>query len=1489
MRRKVFSAFLAVCLTLQLSLNVLAAGETLHPDEQSAETQTAAEGTSPDEPQVTQPTVPDEQAEAAQQEASGNAPLPTAPPPEEQTPEPSPTATATPVPTPAETAAASPMPSPVPSAEPDHLTVVTQPALSADTTVLAHGDCGENLTWAEYSDGTLVISGEGEMEDYISASAPPSSRPWSTQITNVQIMDGVTSIGSGAFSNYYNLTKITLPNSVTRIGEKAFYGCNVLKDVTIPENLTSIGSEAFFNCRSLTNITLPDSVTSIGDKAFRGCSGLTSITLSDNLTSISDNVFENCSELTSITIPDGATSIGSGAFSGCSSLTDITIPDTVTSIGSYAFDGCASLTSITIPDGVTSIGEWTFYFCTALTDIVLPDSVTSIGSVAFLGCDSLTSITIPDGVTNIGERAFYDCTALTDIVLPDSVTSIGQSAFYGCSSLTSVVLSDSVTSIAENTFYGCKSLKSITIPDGVTDIGEHAFYFCSALSSITLPDSITSIGAGAFTYNVSLTSITIPDSVTSISASTFSDCHDLTSIVLPDSVTSIGNDAFHGCLYLKSIVFSDNMESIGTNAFSQCPLKDVYFTGSKENWDTISISDGNNTLSNAAIHFYSTGPDDTTEQQIEGYYAGTAESVDYTNGAYGIRIDGTDYRMAPYTVPLAGLEGKKIAYQLNENGEICWHKQAVINSGKIEQWDETNQLFSMQLTNIVNAGTQYLLCGANVTAASVLDNPQNLVGKSCLLQYVPLDDSKNLLIGANVVEHAVGTLKNFDALGSQVFLDVREEAYPVNGDDEDLWAQLPYLIGQRVILTLQDGIVTGACAYNDAYDIYLNVNADGTGVEYQWSDGKFTQDQTDIRVRIDASQNSAYEDVPELQNESVQITAISADLADNDYIEVAALPDVGESHAVSVGDSASYSISLRLKEDANDHEPPLSDQVQVKVTVTGEKAGNPVTKVQTLSVSIRNLDEEKRQEEQQKQQEEEERRQEEALEKEREEAAQDAYESIFKDDSLPVTLPMQLYNYLSTEQVESLKIIILSEIALVNAPEEVWTDKLDRKVAESVLKKYLGYEKPSVTAQATDVPISVVVETKEFGSVQVHFQCDLSQFSLDGNEFAIFGPIETTLTQLDQRNAKPQTFSGGNIAKCDIHKFAEGVWSVASSQLQSGFNSVWGSDADKIANHLMETGINKLSNAVSPYVFQLPVEQILQQFYEKKLKSKFSSTMYKILCAPSKQVKAHCPVDLLVYDAGNNLVASIENDEITKTSEDVALWLEGDTKCAQLFDDSYTIVYLPTGEGTMDVEIVEEANATSVMRTLWMHGVPLSKDRIYANTVDASIQPEQTAYSLSSSLGERIEPDTVESPTESEQPTEITSSTYEISEGFLYLPVATTAEALLPALTGADIRIMGADGTMLTGTSPVGTGATLSQGDGEPELIVVYYGDLDGNGGIDTSDLLVMRRTLLRLITLDGATALAATPVSGADAPSTADLLQMRRILLRLADSMVMK
>ena len=76
----------------------------------------------------------------------------------------------------------------------------------------------------------------------------------STEVTSVNIPNGVTSIGSLAFGGYTSLIRITVPDSVTSIGRSAFSRCTSLASITIPDSVTSIGRSAFNKCTSLANI-----------------------------------------------------------------------------------------------------------------------------------------------------------------------------------------------------------------------------------------------------------------------------------------------------------------------------------------------------------------------------------------------------------------------------------------------------------------------------------------------------------------------------------------------------------------------------------------------------------------------------------------------------------------------------------------------------------------------------------------------------------------------------------------------------------------------------------------------------------------------------------------------------------------------------------------------------------------------------------------------------------------------------------------------------------------------------------------------------------------------------------------------------------------------------------------------------------------------------------------------------------------------------------
>ena len=368
--------------------------------------------------------------------------------------------------------------------------------------IVASGTCGaqgDNLAWTLDSDGTLTISGTGEMHDY-NYYYLDNRTPWfdyNEQIKTVIVKSGVTSIGTYAFYDFGALTQVDIADTVTSIGDYAFFECWVLSNVVLRNGITSIGDEAFGSCWALSDITLPASLISIGEGAFSGCNKLEQIIIPNSVTSIGELAFGGCDALNSVSIPASVTHIGDGAFGGCGKLWKIDVAEDNPNYCSY--NGALFNKDKTcllryevhqyeiiyqIPDGVTSIGAWAFSGNDALAVILIPDSVTSIGRFAFSGCTNLSSSDIPDSVTSIEGGLFNCCTELTKVTLPDGITSISNSMFYGCSSLKEVKIPDSVTVIGDSSFQSCKSLTSINIPRSVKTIEKYAFYGCNSLTDV---------------------------------------------------------------------------------------------------------------------------------------------------------------------------------------------------------------------------------------------------------------------------------------------------------------------------------------------------------------------------------------------------------------------------------------------------------------------------------------------------------------------------------------------------------------------------------------------------------------------------------------------------------------------------------------------------------------------------------------------------------------------------------------------------------------------------------------------------------------------------------------------------------------------------------------------------------------------------------------------------------------------------------------------
>ena len=189
---------------------------------------------------------------------------------------------------------------------------------------------GNEINW-EYSaeTKTLKLTGAGDMHDY----SEFDEAPWldeAADAKNLEIGDGITSIGSYAFANMTSLENITLPAGIKSIGEQAFYntyyynlnenrqnGVLYIKDKK--ENNYLIDAISF----SEPTYAVAEKTVCIADYAFSGCMSLSAIIIQDGVAYVGEGAFENCTSLRRIELPETVLLIGEGATYGCEKLATV--------------------------------------------------------------------------------------------------------------------------------------------------------------------------------------------------------------------------------------------------------------------------------------------------------------------------------------------------------------------------------------------------------------------------------------------------------------------------------------------------------------------------------------------------------------------------------------------------------------------------------------------------------------------------------------------------------------------------------------------------------------------------------------------------------------------------------------------------------------------------------------------------------------------------------------------------------------------------------------------------------------------------------------------------------------------------------------------------------------------------------------------------------------------------------------------------------------
>ena len=407
----------------------------------------------------------------------------------------------------------------------------------------------------------------------------------------------------------------------------AFQNCSDVDNVTISEGITYIGSEAFWGC-GLSGVRIPGSVKSIGLRAFSECYSLTSAIIAEGLTCIEAEAFADSENLSMLSIPGSVTEIESNAFRGTAWLENQKNDNSLVIVNGILIDGTTAFGRVNVPVGVKRIGAGAFENCDDLTEIFLPESVTEIGYSAFASCSRLESVTLPKSLTDISYDAFNGCGSLSDIAVPSSVAYIGENAFLDTKWLEDRRADNPLVIVNGILIDGQTAAGKIEIPDGVKAITSSSFFCCSGISSVMIPESVRSVGGYAFFACGNLAEVTIRGDIEEIEDYTFDSCTNLTSVTLTGKITRIGDGAFQNCSNLGSITLPQSITEIRDLAFLGCEkLKDVYYGGSKEQWEWIQIRNANESLTNAVIHFGSAGGTSQGNETVGKPMAVTAENV----------------------------------------------------------------------------------------------------------------------------------------------------------------------------------------------------------------------------------------------------------------------------------------------------------------------------------------------------------------------------------------------------------------------------------------------------------------------------------------------------------------------------------------------------------------------------------------------------------------------------------------------------------------------------------------------------------------------------------------------------------------------------------------------------------------------------------------------------------------------------------------------
>ncbi len=479
------------------------------------------------------------------------------------------------------------------------------PLLSSVAAKAQSGACGVNVSW-QLSDGTLTISGEGDMYDN-GGSESFSYAIYSDQVRNVVINEGVTSVGDCAFTGFQNLVSVDLPSTMVTIGSESFRNTG-LKSIDFPESVTELRWKCFENT-ALTKVTVPSNIKVIDGGAFENNLSLKDVYWDvdvpfDHMDMVAGGIFAY-DPISTITFGSHVRNIcpyfmfdvvpgykivsngnieyvGEWAFeesewftdnldkevlyfdkclykcgNGLNSPTNLVIKEGTLGLTTEAFRGNRFLTGVTIPESMIKMGGYSFYECSSLTKVVWNAVDCSVIDNPGFG-NGLSDLSFGDKVIELPANFCINCTGLTSLSFPESLKTIGGFTFSGCSGIESLQFNEHLDSIAEYAFNGCTKIKSLHLTARV--IEARAFESLDNIAEITLNNNVKKIDGNFAGTN--LATLTLPSSLEKISWSFGGGHIGKVNVECPDA-EKVLEDGFWGLpgAVINNIIFAEGVKT----------------------------------------------------------------------------------------------------------------------------------------------------------------------------------------------------------------------------------------------------------------------------------------------------------------------------------------------------------------------------------------------------------------------------------------------------------------------------------------------------------------------------------------------------------------------------------------------------------------------------------------------------------------------------------------------------------------------------------------------------------------------------------------------------------------------------------------------------------------------------------------------------------------------------------------------------------------